>query len=802
MNAGETRFRATLDDVDTIQLTGLQATGYHGVLQSEREEGQTFLADITLFVDISQAGRSDDLTDTVNYALIAEDVVGVLSGEPVNLIETVAERIADRVLAYAQVSGCIVTVHKPQAPISVPFSNVAVTIQRRQVTSTEQFTPQSAINHRVERADEDPAPRSTMIPVVPSPEEQPTAAPSAVSAAGNLPSFDEIVLGVETPVGGFPVQVQPDVDQDYPSEPLHDPTPEAPTPQVPVSPQEPITEPGTSTTMTPIVVPTSPTHPSALQTVIPTVAETYSPEFPHVDVATPHDAASLQNTHEASAPHEFEEARNGYRDHEPDSHHEYISDEEPQRDGDAQETPIAMAGESAVVDAEPHSHDTPQPDQSASGPESARTSSEFFAGAAMTGTIPAVSEAAAEPHRAPTLSELLGGDANTPLDMSKPLFAMTQSRELPPLPKPFLDNAATGATSDTPAPRQTAAPHVAESRNTPTASDVSQQQQDVPPVALPQQTAEGLPQRSPSPVSLSPEEVVAKAVPPVSRFAPPEPGAYSAPARSVDDVEPAWQPTFAPEIAEPSHHGHDESPVADSGQQPLSVDIPELVEDDLDDLAHNDHLDHGQETPNPQLLALRNSILQETHIPDVMDDDDLDPLDREPESPTKVVLALGANLGDAQQALSGAVQALHDTEGFTVVDIGPLARTAAVGGPDQPDYLNTVIIGETTLAPRDLLRATQAIENAHGRVREEHWGPRTLDIDIVVYEGVISSTDELELPHPRAHERAFVLVPWAQIDPDAELPGLGGGPVADLADTAPDRSGVRWLALDWVSTEG
>ncbi|HEY5554593.1 MAG TPA: 2-amino-4-hydroxy-6-hydroxymethyldihydropteridine diphosphokinase, partial [Cellulomonas sp.] len=99
----------------------------------------------------------------------------------------------------------------------------------------------------------------------------------------------------------------------------------------------------------------------------------------------------------------------------------------------------------------------------------------------------------------------------------------------------------------------------------------------------------------------------------------------------------------------------------------------------------------------------------------------------------------------------------------------------------------------------DLVRATQAIEQQHGRERLEHWGPRTLDIDLVVYGATLAVTDDLELPHPRAHQRAFVLEPWAQIAPDAVLPGLGGGPVALLAATAPDRAGIRWLALDWLT---
>src|SRR5450830_427643 len=174
-----------------------------------------------------------------------------------------------------------------------------------------------------------------------------------------------------------------------------------------------------------------------------------------------------------------------------------------------------------------------------------------------------------------------------------------------------------------------------------------------------------------------------------------------------------------------------------------------------------------------------------------------DVLDEVPVEPVDVVLALGANLGAAQQTLRDAVSDLARMRGLTVVDVSPLARSAAVGGPDQPDYLNAVVLARTTLSARELLRATQEIEQQHGRERLEHWGPRTLDI--VVYGSTLAVTDDLELPHPRAHQRAFVLEPWAQVAPDAVLPGLGGGPVALLAATAPDRAGIRWLALDWLT---
>jgi dihydroneopterin aldolase/2-amino-4-hydroxy-6-hydroxymethyldihydropteridine diphosphokinase len=175
-----------------------------------------------------------------------------------------------------------------------------------------------------------------------------------------------------------------------------------------------------------------------------------------------------------------------------------------------------------------------------------------------------------------------------------------------------------------------------------------------------------------------------------------------------------------------------------------------------------------------------------------------DPLDRAPAEPVDVVIALGANLGEAQRTLRQAVTDVDRIPGLQVMEVSPLARTAAVG-PEQPDYLNAVLLARTTLSPRELLRACQEVEQEHGRVREERWGPRTLDVDIVQYGGIVASADDLELPHPRAHERAFVLVPWAEVDPGAVLHGLGGGPVARLAETAPDRPGIRWLALDWLA---
>jgi 2-amino-4-hydroxy-6-hydroxymethyldihydropteridine diphosphokinase/dihydroneopterin aldolase len=156
-----------------------------------------------------------------------------------------------------------------------------------------------------------------------------------------------------------------------------------------------------------------------------------------------------------------------------------------------------------------------------------------------------------------------------------------------------------------------------------------------------------------------------------------------------------------------------------------------------------------------------------------------------------VVIALGSNLGDRLGQLQGAVDALAGTPGLTLTAASPVYQTAPVGGPAQPDYYNAVLTGHTVLPPRALLARCQQVENAFGRVRAETWGPRTLDLDVIVYGDVVTDDPKLTLPHPQASGRAFVLVPWHAIDPDAVIPGRGS--VADLLAAA-GQDGVHRLA--------
>ena len=151
----------------------------------------------------------------------------------------------------------------------------------------------------------------------------------------------------------------------------------------------------------------------------------------------------------------------------------------------------------------------------------------------------------------------------------------------------------------------------------------------------------------------------------------------------------------------------------------------------------------------------------------------------------RAILALGGNLGDRKATIKAAIKDIKALEGVEVISKSPLYESFAATeeGPDEsaPRYLNGVIEIETTLKPGNLLTELRKIETAHGRVRLERWGSRTLDIDIITYGSLIKETKLLTLPHPRAHERAFVLVPWAQIDQDAVLPGHGK--IATLADS-------------------
>lgn len=175
------------------------------------------------------------------------------------------------------------------------------------------------------------------------------------------------------------------------------------------------------------------------------------------------------------------------------------------------------------------------------------------------------------------------------------------------------------------------------------------------------------------------------------------------------------------------------------------------------------------ETPNPNIV-------------------DTDTLTGEMHPIRRCVLSIGSNLGERLNNLQGAVNSLADTPEVWLTAVSPVYETAPIDAPeDSADFLNAVVLLDTTLSARTLLERALAIEDAYGRERTTDAGaPRTLDVDLITVGDRRANDDELVLPHPKARERAFVLAPWYDLDPDAELPGAG--PVADLLEKTGDQA--------------
>ncbi|MBA3764302.1 MAG: 2-amino-4-hydroxy-6-hydroxymethyldihydropteridine diphosphokinase [Actinobacteria bacterium] len=155
-------------------------------------------------------------------------------------------------------------------------------------------------------------------------------------------------------------------------------------------------------------------------------------------------------------------------------------------------------------------------------------------------------------------------------------------------------------------------------------------------------------------------------------------------------------------------------------------------------------------------------------------------------------LGLGSNLGDRLDSLQRAVDLLGDEAGITLTRCSRVWETDPVGGPPQPDFLNVVVRAQVDLLPLDLLAACQRVEAALGRVREVRWGPRTVDIDVLLIADRAIDEPELVVPHPRLHERAFVLMPLLELEPDPVLPD--GTRLVDVRLGPDAAGGVRVLA--------
>ena len=152
-------------------------------------------------------------------------------------------------------------------------------------------------------------------------------------------------------------------------------------------------------------------------------------------------------------------------------------------------------------------------------------------------------------------------------------------------------------------------------------------------------------------------------------------------------------------------------------------------------------------------------------------------------------LGLGSNLGDRLGHLQAGVSSLAGADGVEVVAVSSVYRTEPVGGPEQPEFLNAVVAVSTTLEPRELLALAKRIEGERDRLRKERWGPRTLDVDILLYGDINMNKPGLEIPHPRLVERRFALEPLLEVEPGAVLPD--GTPLVDLLERLADDSRVQ-----------
>ncbi|MDR0177087.1 2-amino-4-hydroxy-6-hydroxymethyldihydropteridine diphosphokinase [Actinomyces oris] len=737
---------------DRISLIGLSARGHHGVLPFEREEGQLFTVDVIL--DLGQRGTAvaavtDSVTDAVDYSRVANGIVSIIEGEPVNLIESLADRIAERVLSFPRVVAAEVTVHKPEAPLDVAFEDVSVTIHRvadaaaghggAPATSQAAWAAQAEAPVAVS-AQPYASPSSSASPVAAASPAAPAYEPAAAPAApvvSEVPDFSgasftggdaaPAALASEAPITPTPSPASP---MEAPARsPFAAAAPSVPTPM----PTEPGT-PGGSAESTQPWVPDWATE-SADSSV--SSAPAWTPEAPEAPEAT--GLPSGESAGEAAVSYSASSALDAPSTSAPTA---ASAGRTAGADGF-----VSLAAEALGAAPAPSE---PEPSALSYAEEVAADAS----AAASSEPGPAAGGLAVQlPHEGRHVASSEEGE-----DQSAP--AVEGSSDLLGGPVAFDESGSySGAASSQVGEAGDAAPEAAGADAAGFAFPALGGDATAPGTA----DADGLIDASSVPASQPLGE------PGSSPFA--VPGEFPG-AAAQEDVAPAYS---EPSYSQPS--------VSEDFSQPAegSYATPSAQPDFL-----------GAPGAAPAPAAPEAPAAPAAPV---------DPLSERPTRPVGVVFGLGANVGGVVDSLRTAVQSLKATEGIEVTQVAPLARTIAVvaeGAEPQPDYLNTVVTAMTTLAPRELLEVCQTLEIAAGRVRTEPWGVRTLDVDLIEVEGVTSSDPALSLPHPRAAERAFVLVPWSQADPFAELAGRS---VSELAENAPDRGGLRWLAFDWLDSE-
>ena len=732
---------------DRISLIGLSARGHHGVLPFEREEGQLFTVDVIL--DLGQRGTAvaavtDSVTDAVDYSRVANGIVSIIEGEPVNLIESLADRIAERVLSFPRVVAAEVTVHKPEAPLDVAFEDVSVTIHRvadaaaghggAPATSQAAWAAQAEAPVAVS-AQPYASPSSSASPVAAASPAAPAYEPPAAPAApivSEVPDFSgasftggdaaPAALASEAPITPTPSPASP---MEAPARsPFAAAAPSVPTPM----PTEPGT-PGGSAESTQPWVPDWATE-SADSSA--SSAPAWTPEAPEAPEATglpsgesavSYSASSALDAPSTSAPTAASAGRTAGAD-----------------------GFVSLAAE--ALGAAPASSE-PEPSALSYAEEVAADAS----AAASSEPAPAADGLAVQlPHEGRHVASSEEGE-----DQSAP--AVEGSADLLGGPIAFDESGSYSGAASSQASDAGAAPEAAGA--------------DASGFAFPALGGDATASGTAGDDGL----MGASSVPASQPLGEPGPSPFAVPGELP---EAAGQEGVAPASSEPSYS---QPSVSEDFSQPAegSYAAPSAQPDFL-----------GAPGAAPAPAAPEAPAAPAAPV---------DPLSERPTRPVGVVFGLGANVGGVVASLRTAVQSPKATEGIEVTQVAPLARTIAVvaeGAEPQPDYLNTVVTAMTTLAPRELLEVCQTLEIAAGRVRTEPWGVRTLDVDLIEVEGVTSSDPALSLPHPRAAERAFVLVPWSQADPFAELAGRS---VSELAESAPDRGGLRWLAFDWLDSE-
>ena len=722
---------------DRISLIGLSARGHHGVLPFEREEGQLFTVDVIL--DLGQRGTAvaavtDSVTDAVDYSRVANGIVSIIEGEPVNLIESLADRIAERVLSFPRVVAAEVTVHKPEAPLDVAFEDVSVTIHR---------VADAAAGHGGAPATSQAAwAAQTEAPVAVS--AQPYASPSSASPAA--PAYEPPAAPVVSEVPDFSgasftggdaapaalASEAPITPTPSPASPMEAPARSSFAAAAPSVPTPMPTEPGTPGGGAESTQPRVPDWATESADSSVSSAPAWAPETPEAQEATglpsseaagSYSASSALDAPSTSAPTAASAGRTAGAD-----------------------GFVSLAAEALGAASAPSE---PEPSVLSYAEEVAADAS----AAASSEPTPAAGNLAVQlPHEGRHVASSEEGE-----DQSAP--AVEGSADLLGGPVAFDESGSySGAASSQTGHAGDAAPE---------AAGVDASGFAFP--ALGSDAASG--------TAGADGLMDASSVPASQPLGEPGPSPFAGPGELPGA---AGQEGVAPAYSEPSY-----------SQPSVSEDFSQPVEGSYAaPSAQSDVLGAPGAAPAPAAPEAPAAPAAP-----------VDPLSERPTRPVGVVFGLGANVGGVVDSLRTAVQSLKATEGIEVTQVAPLARTIAVvaeGAEPQPDYLNTVVTAMTTLAPRELLEVCQTLEIAAGRVRTEPWGVRTLDVDLIEVEGVTSSDPALSLPHPRAAERAFVLVPWSQADPFAELAGRS---VSELAENAPDRGGLRWLAFDWLDSE-